>query len=365
MRIALFTAATCSHIHLAETMLASAARWIPDASQHLIVTDLAPGESCPVAPHIELISAIELGLPRFPDLAFVNDATGLCCLMKPAGARHLLARPGVDAVIYADSDTLWFAEPTTLRSFLAQSPVALTPHALAPLPATAARRDGDIVRSGAFNAGFFAVRQSDEGHTFLRWWLDSLLAERCLEPEVAYDQRWLDLAPVYFPFVGVFRDPGYNVAYWNYRQRELTLAPDSTLRVQDGPLVLFHFSYFDFRRADHLAIRPPIAVRADSPALHTLLERYLAALAAAPRSNPAPYRFGHFTDGQPITSEHRRFFLARVWHNPDRTGSPFSPEFRTRDYHGLRSVYARETPQARAMRALWRIARRAFGRSLN
>ena len=54
----------------------------------------------------------------------------------------------------------------------------------------------------------------------------------------------MDLAPCLFSQVGIIRDPGYNVAYWNLSSRQIGRVEDS-FTVNGEPLYFFHFSGFD------------------------------------------------------------------------------------------------------------------------
>src|SRR5258706_15983567 len=54
----------------------------------------------------------------------------------------------------------------------------------------------------------------------------------------------MDLTPGLFSGVMILRHDGYNVAYWNLRQRTVTGA-GSSATVNGEPLRFFHFSGFD------------------------------------------------------------------------------------------------------------------------
>jgi hypothetical protein len=56
------------------------------------------------------------------------------------------------------------------------------------------------------------------------------------------DQKWANLIPGLFDEVCICRDPGWNTAYWNLAQREVTHAVDGTLYANESELFFFHFS---------------------------------------------------------------------------------------------------------------------------
>jgi hypothetical protein len=72
---------------------------------------------------------------------------------------------------------------------------------------------------------------------FLSWWQNRVY-EHCrhdVAHGVYYDQRWLDLAVVFFEDVYVFRDPSFNVAHWNLPERAIRIGDDTiTVERRDG-----------------------------------------------------------------------------------------------------------------------------------
>ena len=354
MKTVVFTIVTRNRLHLARVLMQSVAAAFPAAERHALVIDPADGFFDPAAEPFAVTLGPALGLPEFSSYAFVNDALSLCCLLKPAYAQYLLENTAADTLIYADSDMRCHAPPEGLAAVLQHAPVVFTPHALAPLGPTAPRRDSDLMRSGAFNAGFFALRRGESATVFLRWWLDVMCGQRQLDAVFAHDQQWLSLASVYFPWIHALRDPGYNVAYWNIHERPLGRQPDGRLTAGGRPLAFFHYSFFDPATPDLLAHRPPIVVPTHDAILHELLCDYVQSLAQAGAATCQawPYGYGQFTDGTPVTAEQRRYYLERVWADSAHAGNPFEPGFASRHHRGLRSVYALHQPLPRALRRL-------------
>src|SRR5262249_25003094 len=107
--------------------------------------------------------------------------------------------------------------------------ILLTPHLTAPR----SEPELDILRDGAYNLGFIAVRR--DADAFLKWWQARVSEHGRVDRSkgLVVDQRWIDLVPGMFPGVHIVRDPGYTLAYWNL---------DSW---NGGPLYFFHFSGFD------------------------------------------------------------------------------------------------------------------------
>lgn len=354
MKTLAFTIVTRNRLHLARVLMQSIAEKFPEAGRHVLVVDPCDGFFDPATEPFAVTFGAELALPDFESYAFVNDALSLCCLLKPAFALHLFQQFGADLLLYADSDMLCHDRPDALLQLMRDSPVALTPHVLSPLPANAPRTDNDIMRSGAFNAGFFAVRRSPEADRFLVWWLSAMRRERKLDATFCHDQQFLSLAAVYFPWIAVLRDPGYNVAYWNLTERPLACDPTGRLTAGGRPLSIFHYSFFDVSTPTLLANRPPLSVPAGSELMKNLLRSYADSILRAGSAVclRQSYAYGYFTDGKPITCAHQEYYLGRVWDDPARSGSPFEPTFRTVGCRGLKSVYSVDRPLPQFIRWL-------------
>jgi hypothetical protein len=166
--------------------------------------------------------------------------TEVATAAKPAVLRQLLDQ-GFTSAVFLDPDILVRGSLDALFAIVAQHAIVLTPHLTAP-PEGEERveRELNILQSGTFNAGFVGVTESPSAHRFLAWWQERV-TEHCthaVAEGVYYDQRWLDLAPVFFDDVCIVRDPAYNVAYWNLPERSLETAR------------FVHFSGFDPKRPD-------------------------------------------------------------------------------------------------------------------
>jgi hypothetical protein len=161
---------------------------------------------------------------------------------KPSALRFLLDR-GHRSAIFLDPDILVRDALDQLFTVVEQHAVALTPHLIMPPGGPdGARRELNILSSGTFNAGFIGVSDTPSARQFLAWW-DDRVAAHCryrVADGVYYDQRWLDLAPVFFDDVSILRDPVYNVAHWNLPERDLMRSR------------FVHFSGFDPDRPDHV-----------------------------------------------------------------------------------------------------------------
>lgn len=154
-----------------------------------------------------------------------------------------------EKVIYLDPDIAVFNNLEPIANLLGQHPIVLAPHISKP------ERDyQDIInneigslRWGVFNLGFFAVINQGQGRGFIDWWKERLLA--FCRDDIPYglftDQRWCDLAPIFFDQLYILRDPEYDVATWNLSHRSIEMDDDGQLLVDGKPLRFYHFSGYD------------------------------------------------------------------------------------------------------------------------
>lgn len=258
---------------------------------------------------------------------FMYDVTELSTAVKALLLRYLLAE-GPAAVLYFDPDIEFFGPVDELWHLAAAHQIVLTPHVLTPIP-----DDGyeitelAVLRAGVFNLGFVGV---GAGATeFLSWWSERLSRHCVSDPDrgLFVDQRWMDYVPALFPH-HVVDDPGYNVAYWNLHERQVTQAGAGFI-VNGYPLRFYHFSGFSpdvpHLLSKHQGTNPRVLL-SEHAAVRTLCRRYAARLRACGHG-PMVAPLGHATlsDGTPIDFVMRRVFR-REWLRAINTRAPIPPE---------------------------------------
>lgn len=198
------------------------------------------------------IADLNLPVPSVEGWIFKHTVVELCTAVKPWAFKRIFERHQAATVIYMDPDTVAYSPLDEIYEILKTQPVVLTPHVSIPATDEDDLLDGEMLgclRHGVFNLGFLALANHGEGVAFLDWW-----AARCLDwcyddsPKGLFtDQRWVDLAPCFFPTLHVLRHPGYNMATWNLYYRTLSRRDeDGSIWVNgDFPLRFFHFSGFD------------------------------------------------------------------------------------------------------------------------
>lgn len=271
----------------------------------------------------KVILASELGLPRFESLMFRYMPLEACMAVK---AQILLWAMkefvNENQFLYLDSDIFAYSRFEELEFILPQAEILLTPHHVQDEYSYETICDNMLrtLLCGVFNSGFVAVRRSSTAIRFLAWWNEKL-EEYCYKDEsrgLYFEQRWLDGAIAFFD-VGIFREPGYNVANWNLVSRNLIFSPKWGYLVNGRPLRFFHFSMVDSGRdlfyfQKHLPKSNPIFGLRDEYA------RRVADLDTGGHSR-MPWSYDFYHSGERITQEVRNAYrslpeLAANFSNP-------------------------------------------------
>jgi hypothetical protein len=299
----------------------------------VVIIDAENDEPLELPDGCERLAVGALGIPDLRHTCFRHSCQELAVLVKPFLLRHLLDR-GRSPAVFIDPDVLVEGDLTPVLDDARRHAVTLTPHLLSPLEGDRrVERELNILQSGTFNAGFVAASDGTTARRALDWWRDRLVVNcsAAVADGAYYDQRWLDLLPMWFEDVGVLRDPGCNVAYWNLWERGLRESSQGLL-AGGSPLRFFHFSGFD-PEAPSSPSRHAARHWTDDE-LPEIYARYAKLLLAAGHrsSRQIPYRFGSFDNGIPISPR------ARAIHRSlGRAAADFGDPF---DASGPSSFYA-------------------------
>jgi len=193
-----------------------------------------------IIPLLALREKFEVSLE---ELCFKYMVVELNTAVKPFFLEYLFSR-GYEKVVYIDPDILVFQPFAEIAGLLEKNDIILTPHMTAPIPDDGcSQSDHEVLRSGAYNLGFIALKNSKETTNLLRWW-QKKLENGCysrIEEGLFTDQRWMDLAPALFDRVFILKKKSCNVAFWNLHERRV-YREKGTWMVDGEPLVFFHFS---------------------------------------------------------------------------------------------------------------------------
>lgn len=309
-----FTSVTVNYLPKARVLAESVKRFHPEATFHLMLSDAIPPELRESPGPFDTITHVEeLPIKDIRQWIFKHTLVELCTAVKGPFCQKLMAEHPHDPVFYFDPDIVVLSSLEPLLASLREHDILLTPHQTEPDSATDAIMDNEIcsLRHGIYNLGFLGLAPTAEGRRFADWWADRLL-DFCyadIENGLFTDQRWVDLAPAFFPTVKIHRDPGCNVATWNLTNRRVTGATPYNLFVNGNPLCFFHFSGFDSGAQKIMLDK----FGKHSPALFELRDWYVEQCERAEqgRLGTTAWAYGCFDNGVPITLHQRLLYRLR------------------------------------------------------
>ena len=317
MTIHAYTSFSYSYLNRARVLVEGLRRLHPDWVLWAIVTDVCPDDmdhAWADEDFDHVVFADDLFGTETESWLFGHNVVEACTAVKGAAARHILNKPGCEKLFYFDPDIAVFNPMTDIVDLLDTCDIVLTPHQIAPEPRTArqAIRDNEItsLSHGAYNLGFLALANRDEGRRCAEWW-DDRLRDWCHDRRdigIFVDQKWCDLIPCFFDRVCVHRDPGCNVASWNLSHRDIEISDDGQILVNSVPLRFFHFT-----KLGPLGDTMTQRYARDNHHVYEIWSWYRAAVAAAtdPRIPDGYWRYGQFDNGIPISDAIRRLYRDR------------------------------------------------------
>jgi hypothetical protein len=266
-----------------------------------------------------IAGSITLGLadldPAPPqDMTVYFDGFELCNALKPFLVAHAL-REGAGQVIYLDADLLCVG--SFQRVWAAAGPaLQLTPHHLTPPGLERSyTKESDVADMGFLNGGFARWQAGPAADAILRWMQQRFPVQGfCDRPNGMFvDQKLLPLLLGYFPGeVGILRDPGLNVAFWNVHERAIVQRGD---RYYTGAaeVVFFHLSGYRLNQPTDVCAYLPAAtnraILADAPWFPSVLSRYRELLTRHGAGAPPPaYGFARHETLKLSPALRRHFF---------------------------------------------------------
>ncbi len=272
----------------------------PNAARMVLVIDDPEGYFDACKEDFTVVFSHQLGIVNPEWFHFKYSILELSTAVKPYFLDWLFRNYGFDNVIYLDPDIRVYSSLSSLEAALETFNIVLTPHLTDPLEDDRQPSELQILRAGAYNLGFIALRANPEVDRFLRWW-QSHLYDHCavdLLRGLFVDQRWIDLVPGMFAGVYILREPGYNAAYWNAAHRRIGRLKES-LVVGDQPLYFFHFSGYDPSSAGSFSKHQDRLQLTDRDDLKSLCEEYRHELFERGYADCSrwPYTHAHFRNG--------------------------------------------------------------------
>ena len=246
--IAAYTIVTRDYLPHAKSLADSLLKYNPDFTFFIcLIGEKTNADESFFVPSI-IIDTTSTTISDFESMRSRYNNFQLSCALKPFFAEIIFNEYKPEAVIYLDGDILVFNDFSLLKKHLKSHTIIITPHSTNDeIRNDENKLDLMLLNSGVFNAGFFAMSNSKESFKFIKWWKHKMLTE-CYR-DVANgrfdDQIWFNFIPIYFNQTLVLKDPGYNMAIWNMRERFISKKEKNFIVNEESPLVFFHYSGYN------------------------------------------------------------------------------------------------------------------------
>ena len=246
MRKIIFTLCSNNYLSHAKTLGDSILRLTPDCHFVIGLVDKVDS-SIDYTPFsaFEIIPYDSIGFSFFSEMLTAYNVIEFNTSVKPYYFDYLFRTHGKDSrILYIDPDIEAYRSLDDLFSMLTENGILLTPN-LVNVPNLLAPGELASLRHGMYNLGFIGIAFTEESQRFLKWWQERLrhhcLIDKCRG--IFVDQKWVDLAPLFFKNIKLIEHPGYNMAWWNLSERKLIQKEDIYyVNSLDNLLYFFHFS---------------------------------------------------------------------------------------------------------------------------
>ncbi len=302
MKRAICTIIAKNYVAAARTLCRSFSQFHPDLRCYVLIVDDYEGYIDLAKEDFEIVSLSDLELPDLPSFCFKYSVVELCTAVKAHLLDYLLHKEGIEQLFYLDPDILVTSSLDEIFDRLHTFDVLLTPHVDENYPEDGfSPNDGTILRYGIYNLGFIGVTPA--ANAMLQWWQAKLLDLCVDDPLRGYfvDQKFMNLAPLYFDRVGIEQSPGCNVAFWNLHSRRIDREGDAWL-CNGGPLYFYHFSNFNPEHAEILSGYQTRYQLSDRLDLQPLFGEYRRLLLenGYEQTRRWPYTYNYFASGEEI-----------------------------------------------------------------
>lgn len=323
MKRAICTIIAKNYVASARTLCRSFKQFHPDLRCYVLIVDDYEGSINQSEEDFEIVSLSDLQLPNPESLCFKYSVVELCTAVKAHLLDYLLHKEKIEQLFYLDPDILVTSSLDEIFERLNTFDVLLTPHTDENYPEDGHYpNEGTILRYGIYNLGFIGITP---GATALLEWWQSMLLDTCIDdPQKGYfvDQKFMNLAPLFFDKVGIEKASGCNVAYWNLHTRRIHREGDAWL-CNDTPLYFYHFSNFDPANIEKISGYQSRFRLSERPDLQPLFTEYTKLLRenGHEQARRWPYTYNFFDTGERIPYELRVMYRDspdkwEVWGNP-------------------------------------------------
>jgi hypothetical protein len=274
---AAFTICSLNYLSFALTLKKSIQKTNPEHSFFIFLADQLNG----VISDESIIEIADIDIPEteFKTLVNTYNIIEFNTALKPFAIEFLDQKMGFTSIIYLDPDIVVYSSLDSIWNELADQDFILTPHMIEPIhqPELDYLTLGTI-NTGVFNLGFIGLQITEQSRKLVSWWKKHLLLyghNNILNGEF-YDQKVMNLLPVFSDKTSISRNYGLNVAEWNLHERHLSKVNGHFVVNGSYSLIFFHFSGVKMTTAEENIQKNNLFKRAESAELKELLSDYIA-----------------------------------------------------------------------------------------
>jgi hypothetical protein len=248
-----FTICSINYLAQAQTLGQSLQRTNPDVEFVIGLVDRLDNVTLETdkTPPFQLLEIDKININCLSEMCEHYNITELNTAVKPFYFDYFFKnRPDIKNVIYFDPDIIVFDDLKPLKNNLEKYSIVLTPHITSPITDKFETREIDHLNTGLYNLGFVAVGRSEQSYLMIDWWMERLKKDCVIDlcNGLFVDQHWMIFVPIFFKEVTlVDKYAGYNVAYWNLHERQVSLQ-NNKFYINDVPLIFFHFSGYGLNK---------------------------------------------------------------------------------------------------------------------
>lgn len=249
MKSIYFTLCSNNYLPFAISLGNSLLQFLPDSKIIIgLVDEIHPTIDYSSLGDFEFLPCFNLGYPEFESMLAGYNIIEFNTAVKPFYFEYLFKNhTDVDRIYYIDPDILFYQTPELLnQEWTVDASIQLTPNLLW-LPDRLVRGELASMKHGHNNLGYIGMQRGEETDEIIRWWKERLTTHCLLDKcnGIFVDQKWMDLAPLFFKGIVSVKHPGWNMAWWNLTERRLG-KNEAGYYVNDLsiPLIFFHFSGF-------------------------------------------------------------------------------------------------------------------------
>jgi len=320
-----FTSINLKYFAKARVLAKSLKKHNPNIQFHLMLSDKVPSF---INLNEEIFDSIilldDLKIEDMESFIFKHNVIELCTAVKPMVFKYLFNKYNCEKIFYFDPDILITSKIDDLISEFENNDILLTPHIVKPY---SEKRDiiefeFQFTKKGIFNLGFIGVNNSKNSLKFLDYW-----EERCLNfcyddinSGLFVDQKWIDFVPVFFDNVKILKNPIYNIAGWNIKNRNLSGNLINGIYLGDKRVSFIHFSGIFTPIEKWLENR----FKFTAPVYLELIKSYkqMCIFEGENKFREIDWHYGHFNNGS-IIRDHQRFIYRGSRIALDRFKDPF------------------------------------------